>query len=177
MGAAPAYDAYPERAVPQSPRRAPLYAPSPSRRGRSYRTRADIRVTPGAGRSARSLAQEQQQRSHLLFVAKTVAVVLAIVAFMGVARVALITATVTTSMQSQALASQIDDAQSDNVALEASQSVLSSSSRIKSEAQSLGLAAPSETQSLTLSDDVVVTGDDGSISLSKSLAAVAEASE
>lgn len=160
MGALPAYSAYQQHSAAPAPRR----TSQPDARSR-------IGVVPGRGRAA----QSAPQTSNIVFLAKVLAVVLLVVACMGVARVALTTATVTTSLKTQELSSKIDDARSDGVALEASQSVLMSSARVKNEATDLGMAAPAYVQDMTLSPDVVVQNEDGSISLSKSVAAAASA--
>lgn len=162
MGAAPAYSAYAQRSAARSPEWAP-----------SRTTRDRIGVVPGRAPAARPAPQQ----SSAVFVAKVVAVVLLVVAVMGIARIALTTATVTTSIQSQELSGQIEEARSDGVALEASQTVLASSTRIKNMATGLGMAAPASVESLTLAEDVVATDSSGALSLSKSLDRVASAGE
>ncbi|WP_165044393.1 MULTISPECIES: cell division protein FtsL [unclassified Adlercreutzia] len=163
MGAAPAYSAYAQRQAARSSQWAPA---------RTTRDRID--VVPG--RRAHTTHPVPQQ-SSAVFVAKVVAVVLLVVAVMGIARIALTTATVTTSIQSQELSSQIEDARSNGVALEASQTVLASSTRVKNMATGLGMAAPTSVENLTLPEDVVATDANGALSLSKSLDRVANAGE
>ena len=95
----------------------------------------------------------------------------------ALARLGLAAATVTTSMQSQELSSQIDDARATGSSLEVTQSLLSNSSRVRSQAEKLGMAAPAEVGTITMPEDVVSTNDDGSLSLSRSVETAATAGE
>ena len=102
MGAAPAYSYYPERA----PERAP---------------RERISVVPGRG----TRTQTPTLPSSVVFLAKVAAVVLLVVSIVGFVRIGLMSATISTTMQSSELTSQISDARSSGAALEVSQSTLS----------------------------------------------------
>ena len=90
MSAQPAYSLYPERAVERAPRTRISVVP-----GQRTRTAAPAStVTPG-------------------LVLKAAIIVMAVLALVGIASLTLSAATVTTSMQSQALSSQIDDARAE----------------------------------------------------------------
>lgn len=157
MSVSPAYSAYPERAVARSSQRAVRH------------TQRGIGVVPG-GRTA---ASPEPRQSGAMLAVKVLVALLIVVACVGVARVALTTATVSASIQTQELSGKIDKARSDGVELEAAQSVLATSSRVKGQASDLGMAAPASVESLSLAEDVVVLNEDGTLSLSKSLAATA----
>ena len=103
MGAAPAYSYYPERAPERSPRER-------------------ISVVPGRG----TRTQTPTLPSNVVFLAKAAAVVLLVVSLVGFARIGLMSATISTTMQSSQLTSQISDARSSGAALEVSPSTLAS---------------------------------------------------
>ena len=150
MGAAPAYSYYPERAPERSPRER-------------------ISVVPGRG----TRTQTPTLPSNVVFLAKAAAVVLLVVSFVGFARIGLMSATISTTMQSSQLTSQISDARSSGAALEVSQSTLSNPTKVKQQAGKLGMAAPETTGVITLDKDVVATDESGALSLSKSVAIAA----
>ncbi len=155
MSAQPAYSLYPQRA----PERAP-------------RTR--ISVVPGQRTRTASAPASTITPALVLKVAVVAFLVLTCVAF---ARLGLAAATVTTSMQSQELSSQIDDARATGSSLEVTQSLLSNSTRVRQQAEKLGMAAPAEVGTITMLEDVVSTNDDGSLSLSRSVETAANAGE
>lgn len=150
MGAAPAYSYYPERAPERSPRER-------------------ISVVPGRG----TRTQTPTLPSNVVFLAKAAAVVLLVVSLVGFARIGLMSATISTTMQSSQLTSQISDARSSDAALEVSQSTLSNPTKVKQQAGKLGMAAPETTGVITLDKDVVATDESGALSLSKSVAIAA----
>lgn len=152
MGAAPAYSYYPERAPERSPRER-------------------ISVVPGRG----TRTQTPTLPSNVVFLAKAAAVVLLVVSLVGFARIGLMSATISTTMQSSQLTSQISDARSSGAALEVSQSTLSNPTKVKQQAGKLGMAAPEATGVIELGKDVVATDESGSLSLSKSIAIAAGA--
>ena len=115
MGAAPAYSYYPERAPERSPRER-------------------ISVVPGRG----TRTQTPTLPSNVVFLAKAAAVVLLVVSLVGFARIGLMSATISTTMQSSQLTSQISDARSSGAALEVSQSTLSNPTKVKQQAGKLG---------------------------------------
>lgn len=146
MGAAPAY-AYPRPERVREPER------------------ARIRVFPGS--APRTTVQTASAAFFL--VAKAVAVVLVLVTVVGFARIALNSATVTTSLATQEISSELSEARSYAATLEVQQSTLSNPSRIKEAATDLGMAAPLETATIVLPADVVVTDDAGNLSLTESI--------
>ena len=150
MGAAPAYSYYPERAPERSPRER-------------------ISVVPGRG----TRTQTPTLPSNVVFLAKAAAVVLLVVSLVGFARIGLMSAPISTTMQSSQLTSQISDARSSGAALEVSQSTLSNPTKVKQQAGKLGMAAPETTGVITLDKDVVATDESGALSLSKSVAIAA----
>ena len=150
MGAAPAYSYYPERAPERSPRER-------------------ISVVPGRG----TRTQTPTLPSNVVFLAKAAAVVLLVVSLVGFARIGLMSATISTTMQSSQLTSQIRDARSSGAALDVSQSTLSNPTKVKQQAGKLGMAAPETTGVITLDKDVVATDESGALSLSKSVAIAA----
>ena len=150
MGAAPAYSYYPERAPERSPRER-------------------ISVVPGRG----TRTQTPTLPSNVVFWAKAAAVVLLVVSLVGFARIGLMSATISTTMQSSQLTSQISDARSSGAALEVSQSTLSNPTKVKQQANKLGMAAPETTGVIDLGKDVVATDESGALSLSKSVAIAA----
>ena len=150
MGAAPAYSYYPERAPERSPRER-------------------ISVVPGRG----TRTQTPTLPSNVVFLAKAAAVVLLVVSLVGFARIGLMSATISTTMQSSQLTSQISDARSSGAALEVSQSTLSNPTKVKQQAGKLGMAARETTGVITLDKDVVATDESGALSLSKSVAIAA----
>ena len=83
MGAAPAYSYYPERAPERSPRER-------------------ISVVPGRG----ARTQTPTLPSNVVFLAKAAAVVLLVVSLVGFARIGLMSATISTTMQSSQLTSR-----------------------------------------------------------------------
>ena len=129
MGAAPAYSYYPERAPERSPRER-------------------ISVVPGRG----TRTQTPTLPSNVVFLAKAAAVVLLVVSLVGFARIGLMSATISTTMQS---------------------SQLTNPTKVKQQAGKLGMAAPETTGVITLDKDVVATDESGALSLSKSVAIAA----
>lgn len=150
MGAAPAYSYYPERA----PERAP---------------RERISVVPGRG----TRTSTPTLPSGVVFLAKAAAVVLVVVALVGFARITLSAAAVTTSMQTQELKNNISAARSDGASLEVSQSLLSNPTHVKQQATGLKMSAPETVGVIELEKDIVVTDENGALSLSKSVAVAA----
>ena len=150
MGAAPAYSYYPERAPERSPRER-------------------ISVVPGRG----TRTQTPALPSNVVFLAKAVAVVLLVVSLVGFARVGLMSATISTTMQSNELSNQISDTRSSGAALEVSQSALSNPTKVKQQAGKLGMASPETTGVIDLAKDIVATDESGALSLSKSVAIAA----
>lgn len=129
----------------------------------------DISVVPGS----RPRTQVQTLPSSVVLVAKVVAVALVVIALLGVVRVTLSSAAVTTAIESNQLSSQIETARAEGSNLEVSQSALSNPTYVKGAATALGMVEASDTKKIVLDDDVVVTDEAGNLSLSGSIAAAA----
>ncbi len=104
-----------------------------------------------------------------LAAAKVTAVVLVAVALIGFGRIALNTATVTMSMSTQELTSELATARANAASLGVQQSALSNPARIRSLATDLGLSAATTTETISLSEDVVVVNDSGELELANSI--------
>lgn len=140
--------------------------PESDRRGESR-----IRVVAGAGPQSESAALPASV--HML--AKIAVVVIAVFVLVGVARVFLSSASVSASVEAKELTSMIDSARAEGNQLEVAQSSLSNPARVKSEANAMGMAAPSQTTVITLDNDVVAVDSAGNLSLSKTLQSLASA--
>ena len=132
--------------------------------------RPDSTVVPGRRRQA----APQPSAHPAVLIAKVVLAALVVFALLGVVRITLSSAAAMTSIESNELSNQIEAARTEGNQLEVAQSTLSNPARIKSQAEAMGMAAPTETVVLDLSGDVVVTDDAGSLSLSGSVAAAAQ---
>ena len=132
----------------------PMYEP-----GQARSSRPDVCVVRGG-------ANEQQGVNMLVEVAKMAAIVLVVVAALCFARIALTNATVSTMIESDTLSAQISEARSTGTSLEMEQSTLSNTAAINSAAKRLGMTAPYEVGTITLSPDVVATDANGSLSFS-----------
>lgn len=143
---------------------APAYAyPRPERERQPERPR--VRVVPGsAPRTSRAAAP-----SVFFFAAKAIAVVLVFAVIVGFARVALSSAAVTTSLETQDISSSLSEARSYAASLEVQQSTLSNPSKLKEAADDLGMGEPTATTTIVLPQDVVATDDAGNLSLSDSI--------
>lgn len=130
---------------------------------------ARIRVVAGAGPQNASAALPAS--AHMI--AKIAVVVIAVFVLVGVARVFLSSASVSASVEAKELTSMIDSARAQGNQLEVAQSSLSNPARVKSEANAMGMAAPSQTTVITLDDDVVAVDSAGNLSLSKTLQSLA----
>lgn len=131
----------------------------------------DIAVVPGAGRAAEPVGLPQ----HLLTLAKLCAVAAILVAVVAVVRVGLTAAAAATALETKQIEANIDEARAQGSELEVDQSVLSNPARIRAQAQSLGMAAPTDefSDQIILPDDVVATDAEGNLSLSESAKALA----
>ncbi|MEG1512445.1 MAG: cell division protein FtsL [Raoultibacter sp.] len=151
-GAAPAYRYdYPER------------NPRPQRG-------VQVRVVPGRGKTTHQNALSPQ----IIVIAKIGAAALLVLALIGFARIALVSATVTTALASEEVAAQIATVRSASNDLEVAQSHLSNPSYVKQAAASLSMGAATGSAALTLPADIVLTDESGNLSLSQSLAAATQ---
>ena len=140
-------------------------ARAPRRVAPEISERPRISVVPGQGNAQ----AEAPLPNHMYFLAKAVAVVLVVLALICGARIALTSASLSASLTSQELSSQIDTSRTEGRTLEVTQSSLSNPTRIKSEANTLGLAAPTKTKTLKLAPDVVQLDDAGNLVLPQSI--------
>lgn len=116
----------------------------------------------------------QPALSPKIFLAAKIAVFALVLIFvLSFVRIGLASATTSTLMQSQELGAQIDDARSLGTSLEVSQSSLSNPTKIKEKATELDMAAPASVGIIDIGKDVVVLDDTGALSLSKSMAVLA----
>lgn len=162
----PRYDDYVEPARPDRAYRRDRLDDVESRRAR----RPEIGVIPGEGRQVRS----EPLPASAVSLAKAFAVVLAVVAVLGCVRISLSSATVMTALETRELSSQIETARSEGNALEVVQSSLSNPTRVKDAATLLGMSAPAYVANIDLSGDVVVTDEQGNLSLSGAAAVLAQ---
>lgn len=119
-------------------------------------------------------AEAHAGTSAFVVVARVAAVVLLVVAIAAMGRLALTSATVATAIENQQISNQIDSARTEGSTLEIAQSRLSTPDRIKETATQMGMAAPAAVMMIDLSGDVVVTDAAGNLSLSGSVAALAQ---
>lgn len=143
----------------------PAYSyPQPQQRPKRQQ-RPQIHAIPGSGTRT-----QQQGVSPQIYTLAKIAVV-AILAFAVVAcvRVGFAAATVTTTIQTQELSQQIDQARESANALEVSYSTLSNPTNVKMAASELGMVEPETTEYLDLGLDVVATDEAGNLSLTQSL--------
>lgn len=116
-----------------------------------------------------------RETSALVTVAKVAIIVLVAMTIIAFGRVALTSASVTVGMETDALAAQLEADRSAAGLLEVQDTALTSNSRIKTAAGKLHMMAPYDADVLYLSEDVVATNPDGSLSLSESMRRAAEA--
>lgn len=124
---------------------------------------------PGGGR-------EERTASSLAIVFARVLVAL-IVAFaaIGWVRISLASATVSVALEASQLKDDISDARDVGSQLEVTQSSLANPTRVKRDALALGMRSPASASFIDISGDVVVRDEDGRLSLSGTVEAVAEA--
>lgn len=94
---------------------------------------------------------------------------LVVVAVAACIRLALSSAAIATSLDSQQISNSIQDARTASTSLEIEQSTLANPARISAEAKRLGMAAPESVGVIELAPDVVVLDGDGALSLSQSV--------
>jgi cell division protein FtsB len=129
--------------------------------------RPDISVIPGRG----PLPQVDPRIFVLLRVLAAVVLILAVA---GIARLQFTNAAVAQSMTHEELAMDVNSARATGSALEVQASNLSNPAYVRDyAANKLGMAAPATVETIALGEDVVVVDENGALSLSGSLAAVA----
>lgn len=122
-------------------------------------------VVPGR----RDRAQVATASDAVMLFAKLLIAGIVIFALIGVVRISLSSATVALAIEAKTIDSQIEDARDSGSALEVEQSSLSNPTRIKDEAQAIGMSVPNQITYMDLSGDIVVMDKQGNLSLSKSV--------
>ena len=134
-----------------------------------HQQRPRISVIPGRGPEP-----SLDPRVHVLVrVVVTIALILAVA---GLVRVGLASAAVSANITYDNLTMEVNAARAESGELEVQASNLSNPAYVREYAASkLGMEAPATVETITLGSDVVVVNADGDLSLSGSLAAVAQA--
>ncbi len=152
-------------AAAPEPAPATVLAPSPAP---SAPRRPDISVVPGTGAGSAS-----QTRSSLAMLLVWIAVAAFVVLMaLGFVRITLNVFSVSAAKEAQTYSSQIDQARSETSELEVALASSSNPTRIKTEAATLGMGSAEQTAIIDLGDDVGVTDEAGTLSLSGSIAAL-----
>ena len=155
------------RNLAAEPARRTRHTPQPERSSsRRAQPRQEVRVVRGAQTSSSVRPQPASSAASFVMVA---VVVLLIVAAAACLRLALSSAAIATSLDSQQISSSIQDVRTASTSLEIEQSTLANPARISAEAKRLGMAAPSSVGVIELSPDVVVLDGSGALSLSGSV--------
>lgn len=136
----------------------------------SERARSDFEVIPGK----RTSSEVDTLPASIMGAAKITVAAALVLATIGCVRVGLSAASVTCSIASDDLSTQIESARSYGSDLEVQQSRLSNTTHIRVEASNLGMGAPSSTEVVVLPPDIVTTDEDGDLSLFGSIAAIAD---
>lgn len=103
---------------------------------------------------------------------KALVVFVVLFAGVGVCRISLSSVAVSAAIEAKEFNKNINEEREKGNTLEVEQSTLSNPTRIKAEATKLGLAAPEKTKFMVMSKDVVVTDEQGNLSLSGSVEAI-----
>lgn len=137
-----------------------------------YDAEPRIAVVPGQGRRS----QSNGLSDGVLMAAKLLAAVAVAVALIAIVRVTIASASAACALETREITQNIESARSEGNDLEVAQSVLSNPARIRAQAESMNMAAPTAefTDQIVLGDDVVATDGDGNLSLSESAAVVAQ---
>lgn len=169
MSAAPAYNYQSAGYAPDYARRASARpAVRPERR-------THVTVTPGKG----SQTQQRSASQIAVFVAKVAACVLVVMALAAMGRIALGSAAISVSLDTQKIENSIYDAQSAAESMQVQQSVLSNPTRVKTAAKSMKMVSPdlSEVAVLDLAADAMVLNEAGNLSLAESMRTATSAPE
>ena len=131
-------------------------------------------VRQRAPRVSTTAGERTQQAPSFLpssagFLAGAIAVAMIVITLVCFARIFISSETVTTSMAVQKAEAAISQARSEGSALEVQSSVLTSVSYITERAKAIGMVDPVNEMAITLSPDVVVLNEDGSLSLTESI--------
>ncbi len=132
--------------------------------------RRPFEVVPGGRRDP----NEDAASSAVMLFAKAVIIGIVVFALLGALRITLSSATVALALETKQLDTQIEDARDFGNSLEVKQSTLSNPTRIKSEADRIGMSTPASTTFIDISGDIVETDASGALSLSLSVAAASD---
>ena len=151
--------------------------PQPAYRGaaapaRVPSRRPSVEIIPGSRRSAK---RQKTSSPSIVTLARSIAVVLVVLAAVCCIRIALTNATVTTLIESDTLSTGIAEARSLGTGFEMEQSGLSSTAVLKSAAKRMNMYAPYEVGAIALPADVVATDADGNLSFSGTIRNVIDA--
>ena len=143
---------------------------APARRAHEPRRTPDVRVVPG-----RKHINEPTLSPTAVMVVKAIVVCLIVFLMVGFARVGLASGAYSVASASSDLRGQITEARAVSDSLAVEKGMLVSPANLREAASTeLALAAPSTYEQLTLPADLVVTDAQGNLSLSGSIARVAE---
>lgn len=129
----------------------------------------DINVVEGRRRAAESAGVPES----VFGVVRVALLVAVVVAFLCCLRVGIAALSVSTTIATNDLSTQIANERTAGNDLEVQQSQLSNSMHIRIAAEGLGMAAPAATEAVELGADVVATDASGNLSLSGSLSSMA----
>lgn len=147
--------AYPNYAQPQKK------APTP---------RIDV-IPGGHERHGKALTPSQQLA---ISIAKCAFALITVFAMIGIGRVTLNSLNVQEALAARTAQAQLDEARSSINVMEVQQSTLSNPTRIKTEAEALGMSSAETVAIIDITGDVVATDDEGNLSITDSLAVVAK---
>lgn len=117
--------------------------------------------------------QEEASKKTLLTAVMFIIVLAVVAAIFAAIHVVLDSESVSLSVQAQTVSDNLIDARHEGSLLEVEVSTLSNPTRIQEEAQELGMISPDTATVILLGEDVVVTNDQGDLSLAGSLKVVA----
>lgn len=152
-----------------APKRSLSGYPEQSQKKQAPKRRVDV-VVGGNTAKAYSPAHATALRA-----AKAVLVIIVAFAGIGFGRISLASATVTEALEARDVRNNLEEVRSSINDMQVEQSTLSNPARIKSEAEALGMSSPSVTHVLDLTGDLVMTEENGALSLTGSIAATAAA--
>lgn len=133
--------------------------------------RAGFEVLPGGGADHR-----RADINPVITIAKLILLCVVSFAIIGAVRITLSSSTVTAALEAKQIQNDISFARSSGSELEVVQSTLSNPTRIKSEAESIGMVSPANVAYMDMSGDIVVKDATGALSLTGSIGALSAAS-
>lgn len=130
--------------------------------------RHGIEVVPGGAR------EERAASSGAIVFARVLVVLIVAFALIGCVRISLASATVAAAMEANEIDDQISDARDRGAQLEVTQSSLANPTRVKRDALASGMRSPASASFIDISGDVVARDENGRLSLSGTVSAVAD---